>query len=53
MARLLRRFLEKCGGERQSVEKLYERLMAPPLGVRNGPLPILLCAVMHCITKQK
>jgi len=41
-------FLEKCEGERQSVEKFYERLMAPPLGVRNGPLPILLCAVMHC-----
>ena len=41
-------FLEKCEGERQPVEKLYEALMAPPLGVRNGPLPILLCAVMHC-----
>ena len=40
-------FLEKCEGERQSVVKLYERLMAPPLGVRIGPLPILLCAVMH------
>lgn len=41
-------FLDKCEGERQPVEKLYERLMAPPLGVRNGPLPILLCAMMHC-----
>lgn len=40
-------FLEACEGERQSVVKLYERLMAPPFGVRNGPLPILLCAVMH------
>ena len=40
-------FLEACEGERQSVVKLYERLMAPPLGVRIGPLPILLCAVMH------
>ena len=41
-------FLGKCEGERQPVEKLYEDLMAPPLGIRNGPLPILLCAVMHC-----
>ena len=41
-------FLDKCEGERQPVEKLYEDLIAPPLGVRNGPLPILLCAVMHC-----
>ena len=40
-------FLEACEGERQPVVKLYERLMAPPLGVRSGPLPILLCAVMH------
>ena len=40
-------FLETCEGERQPVVKLYERLMAPPLGVRSGPLPILLCAVMH------
>ena len=40
-------FLETCEGDRQSVVKLYEYLMAPPLGVRNGPLPILLCAVMH------
>ena len=40
-------FLEKCEGKRQPVEKLYKDLMAPPLGMRSGPLPILLCAVMH------
>ena len=40
-------FLEACEGERQPVVKLYERLMAPPLGVRSGPLPILLYAVIH------
>lgn len=39
-------FLEKCEGERQPIVKLYKRLMAPPLGVRNGPLPIFLCAAM-------
>lgn len=39
-------FLTKCEGKRQSIEELYKRLMAPPLGVRRGPLPILLCAAM-------
>ena len=39
-------FLTECEGKRQSVEELYKRLMAPPLGVRRGPLPILLCAAM-------
>ena len=41
-------FLEACEGERQSVVRLYERLTAPPIGVREGPLPILLCAaILH------
>lgn len=40
-------FLEGSEGERQPVVKLYETLMNPPLGVREGPLPILLCAVMQ------
>ena len=40
-------FLEASEGKRQPVVQLYERLMAPPLGLRSGPLPILLCAVMH------
>ena len=39
-------FLETCEGERQPVVKLYEHLMAPPYGVRSGPLPILLSAVI-------
>ena len=39
-------FLEICEGERQPIVKLYECLMAPPFGVKSGPLPILLCAVM-------
>ena len=39
-------FLGTCEGKRQPVVKLYERLMAPPYGVRSGPLPILLCAAM-------
>ena len=40
-------FLGECEGERQPVLRLYERLMSPPFGVRNGLLPILLCTVMH------
>ena len=39
-------FLGECEVARQPVVKLYERLSAPPLGVRSGPLPILLCAAM-------
>lgn len=39
-------FLGECEMTRQPITKLYERLAAPPLGVRSGPLPILLCAAM-------
>ena len=39
-------FLTECEGKRQPIVALYKRLMAPPLGVRNGPLPILLCSAM-------
>ena len=39
-------FLDECEVERQSVAKLYEHLEKPPIGLRRGPTPILLCAVM-------
>ncbi len=39
-------FLETCEAERQPVVRLYKRLIAPPYGVRQGPLPILLCAAL-------
>ncbi|MCE2415447.1 hypothetical protein J4G07_15760 [Candidatus Poribacteria bacterium] len=39
-------FLEACESDRQSVVDLYQQLKNPPLGLREGPLPILLCAVM-------
>lgn len=39
-------FLDKCEESRQPIENLYDYLMQPPLGVRKGPLPILLCAVI-------
>ena len=41
-------FFTECEGERQPIEKLYKHLMKPPLGVRSGPLPILLCAAILC-----
>ncbi|MCY3744388.1 MAG: hypothetical protein OXH00_25515 [Candidatus Poribacteria bacterium] len=39
-------FLVKCESDRQPVENFYQCLKEPPLGLREGPLPILLCAVM-------
>ena len=41
-------FLTECENERQPIERLYKSLMAPPYGVRRGPLPILLCAAILC-----
>lgn len=42
----IQEFLDECEVDKQPIVKLYERLEAPPLGVRRGPLPILLCAAM-------
>ncbi len=39
-------FLNNCESSRQPIENLYNYLKQPPYGVRNGPLPILLCAVI-------
>ena len=39
-------FLDEGEERRQSVAKLYERLEQPPFGLRRGPMPILLCAVL-------
>lgn len=39
-------FLSECEERRQSVAKLYKRLEQPPFGLRSGPMPILLCAVL-------
>ena len=42
----IERFLNECEAKRQSVEALYKRLEQPPFGLRRGPMPILLCAVL-------
>ena len=48
----IEKFLAECEGDRQPVENLYQRLKEPPLGLREGPLPILLCAaILHYKTE--
>ena len=42
----IEKFLGECEERRQSVAKLYKRLEQPPFGLRSGPMPILLCAVL-------
>ena len=42
----MERFLSECEERRQSVATLYKRLEQPPFGLRSGPMPILLCAVL-------
>ena len=42
----IEKFLAECEDDRQPVENLYRCLKEPPLGLREGPLPILLCAAM-------
>ena len=42
----IEKFLAECEGDRQPVENLYQCLKEPPLGLREGTLPILLCAAM-------
>ena len=39
-------FLDNCEEERQPVSELYALLEEPPIGLRSGPIPILLCAVL-------
>ena len=42
----IEKFLGECEERRQSVDRLYKRLEQPPFGLRRGPMPILLCAVL-------
>ena len=42
----IERFLDDCEVERQKLSELYRRMEAPPIGLRSGPIPILLCAVL-------
>ena len=40
-------FLNECEESRRSVAELNKRLEQPPFGLRSGPMPILLCAVLR------
>ena len=42
----IEKFLGECEERRQSVDRLYKQLEQPPFGLRRGPMPILLCAVL-------
>ena len=42
----IEKFLGECEERRRSVDKLYKQLEQPPFGLRRGPMPILLCAVL-------
>lgn len=39
-------FLAEAEGERLPLEELYRRLMAPPIGLKEGPIPVLVCAAL-------
>ena len=42
----LNAFLDSTAGEAATVEDLYTHLMAPPVGLKEGPIPVLLVAAL-------
>jgi hypothetical protein len=40
------RALESAGDRRVGLDEVFERLMAPPLGLKDGPLPVLVTAAL-------
>ena len=45
---VIEEFLQECEDQKQPVIDLYKRLKEPPIGLRDGPLPIFLCAAIKC-----
>jgi len=43
----IQRFLLECDGERNTFEKLYKILMAPPYGIRKGVIPLFIAYVFR------
>jgi hypothetical protein len=41
-------FFEETERTRRPITELYERLRQPPFGIKDGPLPVLLCAALLC-----
>jgi hypothetical protein len=42
----LERFLEETERQRRPLTELYDRLKRPPFGIKDGPLPVLVCAAL-------
>lgn len=40
----LTQFINAASSDPVNVDKLYDRLMAPPIGLKEGPIPVLLVA---------
>ena len=38
--------IDRATGERLSLDKVYAKLMAPPIGLKEGPIPVLLTALL-------
>ena len=38
--------IDRATGDRLTLDKVYTRLMAPPIGLKDGPIPILLTALL-------
>ena len=38
--------IDRATGDRLTLDKVYARLMAPPIGLKDGPIPILLTALL-------
>lgn len=39
-------FVDAASGAPATLDRLYERLMAPPIGLKDGPIPVLLVAYL-------
>lgn len=44
----INRFLDGATEAPMGVDQLYDHLMAPPYGMKEGPIPVLLAAVLIC-----
>src|SRR5207247_10317049 len=42
----IERFLEETERQRRPLTELYDRLKHPPFGIKEGPLPVLVCAAL-------
>jgi len=42
----IERFLEDTERQRRPLTELYDRLKHPPFGIKEGPLPVLVCAAL-------